>query len=111
MKRILASAFLMGLALVLLVPAPAASAATPSWTDKDRLYVKMVRQQAPAFKYISAKDLIGSAKLSCEVMRENGSSPLELVEVAIDSGLTQRQAIALIAGAVVFYCPEQDEDY
>lgn len=106
MIRIAASAVVMGLALVVAAPAPSASAATVAWSQKDKQFVKAVRSEAPAFKYVSAKDLIETAKLTCEAMDETGASPIDMAELAMDNGLTQKQAIALVAGAVVFYCPE-----
>lgn len=105
MKKIVIAALTAGFLLGLLL-APSASAATPAWSNNDRVFIRAVRAKAPAFKYIPAKDLISTAKLACKTLRQTGAEPYELAEIAVNSGMSQREAIALIAGAVVFYCPE-----
>lgn len=115
MIRIVASSIVMALGLVFMGPAATAAtttapAAAPSWTSNDRLFVKAVRAQAPAFRSIPARDLIESAKLACEVLDTGYYTVFDVVDTAIEAGFSQKQAITLVAGAVVFYCPEY-EDY
>jgi hypothetical protein len=112
MIRITASAVVMGLALVLAAPAPSASAAPASvsaWTNNDRAFVRAVRAESPAFKRIPARDIIKSAKLACEVLDTGVYDVFDLIDTAMDAGFTQKQAITLIAGSVVFYCPEHSD--
>jgi hypothetical protein len=41
----------------------------------------------------------------------SGKGILDAVNIALDAGLSRNVAYTLVAGAVVFYCPEQEGNY
>jgi len=105
MKKLIAltAALMLGVGLI---AAPAQ--ATPK-RDQD-LYVKLVRQEAPELRQVKRKELINAARTTCRYLRAGGGI-LDAVSIGIDSGLKRNTSIAVVAGAVVFFCPEQEANY
>jgi hypothetical protein len=99
-KKIVAVVASAGLALACAAPAYAGP-------REDNLFVKLVRTEARELKSVPKKQLISLAKETCKFLRE-GFDVLDAVEIAEDEGIRTGTAIALVAGAVVFYCPEQE---
>jgi len=104
-KKLIAAA---GSVLLLgtIVTAPPAAANTRN----DNLYVKVVRAESPLLKRIPKKSLVKTAKTTCRYLRAGGGI-LDAVDIAIKSGLSRNVSLTLVAGAVVFYCPEQEGNY
>jgi len=80
-----------------------------AYTSNDNLYFKVVRSEAPILKKVSKKTLKRNAKVTCKYLRAGGTV-YRAVSIAEDNGLDSDTAMVLVAGAVVFYCPEE-EDY
>lgn len=80
-----------------------------AYTNNDDLYFKVIRSEAPILKKVSKKTLKSSAKATCKYLR-GGGNVYRAVSIAEDNGLDSETAMVLVAGAVVFYCPEE-EDY
>ncbi len=74
------------------------------------MYVKIVRSEAPELRAISKKQLVTAAKTTCKYLRAGGGI-LGAVDLAMDAGIRENTAIALVAGAVVFYCPDQENNF
>jgi hypothetical protein len=79
-------------------------------SKNDNLYVKIVRAEAPELRGVSKKKLVRGAKTTCRYLRAGGGI-LDAVDIALNSGLKRNTALTLVAGAVVFYCPEQEGNY
>lgn len=90
--------------------APPAQAASPSGIREDRLFVRLVTEEAPSLKGIPRKTMVKTAKQTCKFLR-TGFTVIDAVDVMQESGFTQNEAISFVAGAVVFYCPEQEYNY
>jgi hypothetical protein len=105
MKKIIAitTTLLIGAGLLLAPPASAG-------IKEDKAFYAFVTKQAPAFKGITRPKLVKTAKTTCEFMR-SGFTILETVEVMEDAGFTENQSITFVAATVVFYCPEQEDNY
>ena len=88
----------------------AAPPAAASSKKNDNLYIQVIRQEAPILRGVPRKDLIAGAKATCKYLRA-GYGILDAVNLATDSGLSKNVAYTLVAGAVVFYCPEQEGNY
>ena len=107
MKKIAAVAAAVALAVVGAVAvAPAASAGPKD----DALFVKLVKADAPELKPVSSRTLIKTAKATCQYLRA-GFTILDAVDLAENSGVSQTAAMSLVAGAIVFYCPEQENNF
>jgi hypothetical protein len=106
MKKItaLTIAALVAFGLVIAPPAQASS------KKNDDLYVKVIRSEAPILRGVPKRDLIKGAKTTCRYLR-SGNGILDAVNIALDAGLSRNVAYTLVAGAVVFYCPEQEGNY
>lgn len=102
MKKFIAAVTTLALLVLGVVLAPAASA----WTNRDYQFVRAVRAEAPAFRAVPMRSMVKIAKLTCDELDGGWSTVLDIVDDGIEAGFTQKQAIALVAGAVVFYCPE-----
>lgn len=101
MKKIII-ALIVGLSL--LAPATA-QAAVPSYTSDEKVFVRLVKKFAPAIGYgVSARTLVDLGHGLCDAM-DSGATQYEIVELGIDSGFTQKQAIAITAASVVALCP------
>lgn len=107
MKKIAAFAAAVALAMVGFVAvAPAASAGPRD----DALFVKLVKKEAPELRGVSSRQLIKTAKETCSFLRA-GFTILEAVELAEEAGLSQNAGMSIVAGAIVFYCPEQENNF
>jgi len=78
-----------------------------AYTSNDNLYFKVVRLEAPELRGVSKKTLKSSAKATCRYLRAGGTV-YRAVEIAENNGLNTDTAVTLVAGAVVFYCPEEE---
>lgn len=110
--RVLAIVSAALIATASLITAPAVSAAQPAkkLTSNDRQYIALVRDSAPELRYVKPKQLVKSAKVTCRTLR-SGYTILDVYDIGIESGLGSTATTALIAGAIVFYCPEQEDNY
>ena len=94
--------------------APVASASTQTVSvagiANDRLFVKIISSEEPIFKGIPRKTMVKTAKTTCKFLR-SGFTIVESVELMASSGFTEDQAMTFVAGAIVFYCPEQEYNY
>lgn len=94
--------------------APSASASTQtvsvSGIRDDKLFVKIISEEAPIFKGIPRKTMVKTAKTTCKFLR-SGFTIFEVVESMEDSGFTENQSMTFVAGAIVFYCPDQEDNY
>lgn len=95
-------ASLVGLTIVA-VPAQASA-------SDDRMFYRLVTKDAPALKGIKQKDLVKTAKETCKFLR-SGFGILDAHDMMLESGFTDREANSFLAGAVVFYCPDQSENW
>lgn len=104
MKKLIAitTALLIGAGMLLAPPASAG-------VRENKLFYKMVTTAAPELKFVSRYRLVKTAKATCRYLR-SGFMPMDAVEMGMDSGLSTNEALSLVAGAITFYCPEQ-EDY
>ena len=104
MKKLIAitTALLIGAGMLLAPPASAG-------IRENKLFYKIVTASAPELKLVSRKQLVKTAKATCRYLR-SGFMPMDAVEMGMDSGLSTNEALSLVAGAITFYCPEQ-EDY
>jgi hypothetical protein len=108
MKKMIALIATMVLGLTVAVSAPA-SASTPSYTKKDYMFVKLVRAQAPYFKYSPMKLMVKSARLTCELL-DTGYDETDAAFDMMDTGFTQKQAIVFVSSAMTVYCPWHGDD-
>jgi hypothetical protein len=102
------TALLAVLASTTMLAAPA-QASSPAYSSKDYAFVRLVRSEAPSFKYVGAKLMIKSAKLTCDTL-DSGLDESEAAWMMVDSGFTKRQAIVFISAAMVVYCPWHGDD-
>jgi hypothetical protein len=86
------------------------SAVQPANAKDDRMFYTLVTKEAPSFKAISRRELVKTAKQTCKFLR-SGFGILDVVEIMEDSGFSSKEATAFVAGAVVFYCPSQKNNY
>ena len=105
MKKIIAvvASVLIGIGLVAAPPAQANA-------KDDRLFYSIVTSEARALKAIPRKQLVKTAKETCKFLRA-GFTILDAYDLMSESGFTDKEAAAFLAGAVVFYCPEQENNY
>lgn len=111
MKKLLAAALTTGLLLtggVIAAPSSSASVqqSAPSYTKKDNLYYSLIAADNPSLRGLK-RDLIKLGKTSCRAMR-SGVGVLDLIYIGIDSGFTEDEVISILAGAITFYCPDQE---
>jgi hypothetical protein len=87
-------------------------AAPPAHANKknDDRYVQIIRSEAPELSRVSKAKLVKGAKTTCRYLRSGGGI-IEAVQMALDAGIRRNTALTLVAGAVVFYCPEQENNY
>ncbi len=105
MKKIIAvaSAALIGTTLLLAPPAQAAA-------KDDRLFYTLVTADAPTLKGVGRKQLVKTARETCRFLR-NGFTIIDAYDLMEDSGFTEREISSFLAGAVVFYCPDQEDNF
>lgn len=99
------------------VAAPAASASTSvtpavaqTLTSNDNLFVKLVRKEDSVFKKVPSATMVKTAKATCKFIR-SGFSTIDAVNLMEESGFSNNASLAFVAGAVVFYCPEQQNNF
>jgi hypothetical protein len=105
MKKIIAttSAALIGATLLVASPAQASP-------KDDRLFYALVTSDEPALKGIKRRDLVKTARETCKFLR-SGFTILDAYDLMTESGFTNGEATAFLAGAIVFYCPDQENNY
>jgi hypothetical protein len=102
---------LVALSSVLIIGASVFVAAPAQASPKnDRLYVKVLKAEAPILSSVKAVTLIKSGKLTCKYLR-SGASLFDAVEVAEEAGLDNDTTLSMVAAAVVFFCPEQENNF
>lgn len=103
MKKLIAitTALLIGAGMLLAPPASAGA-------RENKLFYKIVTTSAPELKLVKRKQLFRIAKTTCRYLRA-GFMPTDAVIMGIENGLTRNAAISIVTGAIVFYCPEQEE--
>lgn len=104
MKKTLAC--VVAAAGLLFVSAAPAQASAPTYTNKDNMYYRAVVSEEPSLRAVGKGLLIKSAKTTCRALR-SGVDPYDLYDMALQSGLTEDEFIALLAGALTFYCEDQ----
>lgn len=111
MKKIIAAtASAVLAAATAIVVAPPAQAASPSDIREDRLFVRLVTEEAPSLKGIGRKTMVKTARQTCKFLR-TGFTIIDAIDLMQESGFSENEAIAFISGAVVFYCPEQEDNF
>jgi hypothetical protein len=105
MKKIIAvvAGLMLGVGVLAAPPAQASK-------KNDDQYVRIIRAEAPELKRVSRAQLIKGAKTTCKYLRSGGGI-LDAIDMALDAGIRRNTALTLVAGAVVFYCPEQEGNY
>lgn len=88
----------------------ATAAPAQALTNNDRLFAKLVRAEAYEFKAVPVGAMVKTAKTTCKFLR-SGFTVIDAVSIMEDNGISEDAAIAFVAGAVVFYCPEQKDNY
>lgn len=109
MKKILAAVAAVLVSATLLTAAPA-NAAVPTG-QYDNLYITTIRDEAPELYGVSRKDLIKLAKTICKTLRTTSYGMVDIAEMGVESGFSENAAAAIVAGAVAFYCPDQENNY
>lgn len=104
---IAALAFAISTAFITAAPA---QASVPAAASDDRLFVKLVTKEAPELRGISTKTMVKTAKSTCKFLR-SGFTVLDAVELMEDNGFSEKASIAFVAGSIVFYCPDQENNY
>lgn len=89
--------------------APASATAVASASD-DRMFFRLITKEAPSLKPAGQKTLVKTAKQTCKFLR-SGFTILDAYDLMEDNGFTQKEITAFLAGAIVFYCPEQENNY
>jgi len=104
MKKLaaLTTALLIGATLLLAPPANAG-------VKEDKAFYRITTNSAPALKALSRKELVKTAKLTCKFLR-NGFTLIDALDIMEESGLTRKESLAILAGSVVWYCPEQEDN-
>lgn len=86
----------------------AQAAAAPTADDTDE-YLRLLRDQDPAFGTVPDTSLITLATNTCAYFDTFGSSDASaahVVDVGVAAGMTSRQAIEVMGAALVVLCPE-----
>lgn len=109
MKKIIITAA-AAFALVISTAAPAVASA-PSYTRNDKSYLKTIRAESPALYGVNSKLLISTAKETCKFLRKGYGTIFDAIGIAEDGGLDEDTAMTMVAGAIIFYCPEQEDNY
>jgi hypothetical protein len=68
--------------------------------------VSAIRGVAPDFYDVDSAQIIDTASLICQTLREG--APLEDVGAIAEESLGRQSAAALIAGAITYLCPDQE---
>ena len=98
-------------ALVLVMTGFMAStaAAAPAWTQKDRTFVRLVRQYDSWFQASSARALVAAGHEVCDNLND-GIKESDQIGMLIGVGLTKHRAIVLTSAAITVYCPQHGGD-
>jgi hypothetical protein len=102
-------AIVASIALMFAFIAPA-QASAPTGLRDDKLFVKLVTAEAPTLKGIPRKTMVKTAKQVCKYLRA-GFTILDAVYLMEDNDFTENESMSFVAGAVVFYCPEQEDNF
>jgi hypothetical protein len=105
MKKITALAAGVGIALALLFAPPAQAG-----VREDKLFYSLVTGDAPTLKGVSRQQLVKTAKETCKFLRA-GFTIMDAYDMMDESGFTNKEITVFLAGAVVFYCPDQEDNY
>ena len=121
MKRMLAA--VLGTALLVMplaacsgeqtaAPAPKETVYVPQpapepQVSEDSAYLSAVRSKDSALYSVPDSQLVSLAGTICQSLR-SGVPVRQVLQTGLDAGLSVNQVAALVAGAVVFYCPEQE---
>jgi hypothetical protein len=116
MNRVVAglSALVIGVSgLVFVSPAASATSAqsavtvvSAKVTKNDRAFLKSLRSDAPWLRVVDNATLIKTGKTTCRTLR-SGATAYDVIDAGINAGLDDEDIVALIANAVVYYCPAQ----
>jgi hypothetical protein len=109
-KKNAIAAVVASLALVAFTASPAVASA-PSYTKNDKQFVKTIRAESPVLYGVGAKLLISTAKETCKFLRKGYGTIFDAIGLAEDGGLDEDTAMTMVAGAIIFYCPEQEDNY
>lgn len=105
MRKIIA--LVVALPLFLGIAAPA-QATVPA--SNDALFYSLVTEDAPTLKPVGRKQLVKTARATCKYLRA-GFTILDAYDMMESNGFTDPEIAAFLAGAIVFYCPEQQDNY
>jgi hypothetical protein len=103
MKKIIAIVVIVLTTFAIAAPA---SASTTAWSRNDYQYVALVRDEAPAFWSVPARQLISLARSICGAL-DTGEKASSTVRVGVSSGMTRHQALVIVSSAITYYCPWQ----
>lgn len=105
MKKLIAatSAALIGATLLLAPPAQAG-------VREDRLFYSLVTGDAPTLKSVTRKQLVKTARETCKFLR-SGFTIMDAYDMMEDTGFSEREISAFLAGSIVFYCPDQEDNF
>lgn len=110
-KKSIIVAVVASIGLVFSTAAPAVASAPAAYSRNDKAFVKAVRNESPILYGVGARLLISTAKETCKFLRNGYGGVLDAVGFAEDGGLDEDTAMTIVAGAVIYYCPEQESNY
>ena len=94
-------------ALPLLLGFAAPAQASPS---DDKLFFTLVTSDAPTLKAVGRKQLVKTARATCKFLR-SGFTIMDAYDMMEDNDFTDEEISSFLAGAIVFYCPDQTDNY
>jgi hypothetical protein len=74
--------------------------------NEDDAFLDAVRSKDSAFYSVPDASLVELAGTICQSLR-SGIPITRVIQTGLDSGLSSNQVASIVAGAVVFYCPDQ----
>jgi len=105
MKKIIAATVAALIGAVMLTAPPANAG-----PRDDRMFYSLVTKDAYTLKAVPRKKLVSVAKQTCKGLR-SGLTIMDVYEIMEDTGFRNNEISSFIAGAVVFYCPEQKNNF
>jgi hypothetical protein len=100
---------LVALLATFAVAAPA-SATAPTYTWKDKAFIKFIRSEEPVFYAIPVKTLIKLAKSTCAVLNA-GEDEMTVAWMMVDeAGMSTGEASTFMGAAIASYCPRHGDD-
>jgi hypothetical protein len=105
MKKIIAATVAALIGAVMLTAPPANAG-----PRDDRLFYSLVTSEAYTLKAVPRRKLVSVAKETCKGLRA-GLTITDIWEMMEDTGFRDNEISSFIAGAVVFYCPEQEDNF